>query len=154
VIPTGLMGLLFPMGIAMSSMSASGPRAHVSGWIDFVPSPSLDHWTRVTIPPGRPLSSQSQWSVDAATHMPVCAGNGGHDWLRYGHKLTDFLFRVEWRLVAQPGIGNYNSGVLVRNNWKGVRPGTKRRSATPAAATGSAKAGPESGPTASISIPR
>ena len=40
-----------------------------------MPNSSFDHWTRVTIPPNRPLPKYSQWSVDAATHTVICAGN-------------------------------------------------------------------------------
>lgn len=66
------------------------------------------------------MPQYSQWSVDAAAHTIVCAGDGGHEWLRYGQKLGDFLFHVEWRLTKHEGTKGYNSGVFVRNNENGM----------------------------------
>ena len=108
------------MGFVMVPPGASQTEAATAGWINIMPGPDLGHWTRVAIPPTRPLSKESQWSLDAATHTLVCTGDGGHEWLRYGRELGDFLFHVEWRLIPQEGAKSYNSGVLVRNNQDGV----------------------------------
>lgn len=110
-----LVGVLIPPLGATTSLAANA-----SGWINIFPLPSLKAWTRVPIPPGRALSPDSQWSVDTAHHTIVCAGNGGHEWLRYDRELGDFMFHVEWRLTAVEGAKNYNSGVFVRNSADGL----------------------------------
>ena len=46
----------------------------------------------------------------------VCAGDGGHEWLRWDEELGDFIFHVEWRFIPVPGKKGYNSGVYVRNS--------------------------------------
>jgi 3-keto-disaccharide hydrolase len=107
------------LGIARPPRSDSQTESAASGWINIMPVHSLDHWTRAAIPPNRPLPGYSQWSVDAATHTLMCAGDGGHEWLRYGRELGDFLFHVEWRLARHEGGKGYNSGVFVRNNDNG-----------------------------------
>ncbi len=117
-IPTSVILLLFFIGMARVPEGLSA--AKTSGWTNIMPDPSFDQWTRVTIPPDRPLPEKSQWSVDAATHTLVCAGDGGHEWLRYGKELGDFQFHVEWRLIKHEGAKRYNSGVFVRNNQNGV----------------------------------
>ncbi|HET7215297.1 MAG TPA: DUF1080 domain-containing protein [Terriglobia bacterium] len=113
--------IIFVLGaIAMTPRIKSRAATPPPAWINITPGPSLRHWTRVAIPPDRPLSKRSQWSVDAATHTLDCAGNGGHEFLRYdGRQLGDFLFHVEWRLIRRDGNKDYNSGVFVRNNSDG-----------------------------------
>jgi len=120
MIPASVICLLFLMGIALVP-SGSGPmEAKTSGWINIMPNASLNHWTRIAIPPDHPLPKYSQWNVDTANHTLVCAGNGGHEWLRYNRELGNFLFHVEWRLTKVEGAKNYNSGVFVRNNQNGA----------------------------------
>ncbi len=98
-----------------ATLSAKSP-----AWINLMPTSSFQNWTRVTIPPDRPLPKKSQWSVNAATGVLICAGNGGHEWLRYNRQFSNFVFHVEWRLAKLPGQAKYNSGVFVRNNAQGV----------------------------------
>lgn len=119
-IPTAVMFLLFLAGMAIIPPGQSPTQAKTSGWINIMPDSSFNHWTRVAIPPTRPLPKHSQWSVDAATHTVICAGNGGHEWLRYNRELGNFLLHVEWRLTQKPGAKNYNSGVFVRNSREGL----------------------------------
>ncbi len=101
------------MGIALSC------RAATSGWIDITPRENLEGWTRVPIPPDRPLNPISQWKLDKAHHTIVCEGTGGHEWLRYDHEYRDFIFEVEWRLIPVAGSRKYNSGIFARNNLDG-----------------------------------
>jgi hypothetical protein len=107
------------VGIVMVPPQENHAAPTPSGWIDIMPGPSLNNWTRVAFPPSRPLPSHSQWSVDTATHTLVCAGNGGHEWLRYDKELRNFLFHVEWRLTPHKAGKGYNSGVFVRNDRNG-----------------------------------
>ncbi|HVB29720.1 MAG TPA: DUF1080 domain-containing protein [Terriglobia bacterium] len=118
--PLSVLFLLFFIGMAIVPRGESQAAAETSGWVDVMPDSSFDQWTRVTIPPDRPLPKYSQWSVDASTHTVICAGDGGHEWLRYGRELGNFLFHVEWRLTPKEGAKDYNSGVFVRNNHNGV----------------------------------
>ncbi len=118
-VPASIIFFLFFIGIARVPRSESQTMSKASGWTNIMPDSALAHWTRVAIPPSRTLGKYSQWSVNARTHTLVCAGNGGHEWLRYDRELGNFLFHVEWRLVRQEGVKNYNSGVFVRNNLNG-----------------------------------
>ncbi|MGA8182641.1 MAG: DUF1080 domain-containing protein [Terriglobia bacterium] len=116
-IPATVIVVFLLFGIAMIPSGKSQAAPEPSGWINIMPGAAMQHWTRVAIPPDRPLPKHSQWSVDAATHALVCAGNGGHEFLRYdGRQLGNFLFHVEWRLTRHEGNKGYNSGVFVRNN--------------------------------------
>ncbi len=108
-----LLGTLIPL------RGPASLAANTSDWVNIFPLPSFKGWTRIAIPPGRALSPRSQWSVDTVNHTIVCAGNGGHEWLRCDRELGDFLFHVEWRLTRVEGAKNYNSGVFVRNNPDG-----------------------------------
>lgn len=119
-ISSSLILLLFLIGIVMvrcGGLQAAPPN---SRWLNIMPDSSFGHWTRVTIPPTRPMPQYSQWSVDKATHTLVCAGDGGHEWLRYDSELGNFILHVEWRLTRHKGAGGYNSGVFVRNNDTGI----------------------------------
>jgi 3-keto-disaccharide hydrolase len=119
-IPATVIVVFLLLGIAMVPSGKSHAAPKPSRWVDIMPGASLGHWTRVAIPPDRPLPKYSQWNVDAATHTLVCAGDGGHEWLRYdGQQLGNFLFHVEWRLIRHEGTKGYNSGVFVRNNSDG-----------------------------------
>jgi hypothetical protein len=120
LIPTSIIFLLFLTGMAMGPRGESQAAPGTAGWIDIMPDPSFNNWKRIAIPADRPLPQHSQWSVDAANHTLICAGDGGHEWLRYGRELGDFLFHVEWRLTIHEGGKGYNSGVFVRNDRKGT----------------------------------
>ncbi|MGH9431119.1 MAG: 3-keto-disaccharide hydrolase [Terriglobia bacterium] len=113
-----MVGLVL-LGILMPRRAPASLAAKTTGWINIFPLPSFKAWTRVAIPPDRALNPKSQWSVDAAHHTIVCAGNGGHEWLRYDRELGDFMFHVDWRLTRVEGAKNYNSGVFVRNSADG-----------------------------------
>jgi hypothetical protein len=77
---------------------------------------SPEGWTRGPIPPGGKLSDDSQWTLDPANGHLVCAGNRGHDWLRWDEELGDFIYHVEWRFTPVPGKKGYNSGIYLRNS--------------------------------------
>jgi hypothetical protein len=89
-----------------------------AGWTDLLANvgSNLDGWTRGPIPPAGKLSDVSQWSFDPTTGTLVCAGNGGHDWLRWNQEQGDCIFHVEWRFTLIPDGKRYNSGVFVRNS--------------------------------------
>ena len=107
------------IGIAFLPGTRNGLSAAPSGWVDIMPKPDFKEWTRVAIPPDRPLSKESQWSVEEANGWLLCAGDGGVEWLRYNRKLGDFVFHVEWRLTKIPGATVYNGGIFVRNDNNG-----------------------------------
>ena len=82
---------------------------------DILPNESLQGWTRIPIPPISALNPKIQWRVDAAQQALICAGDGGHEWLRYDRELTDFEFQVDWRFTPRTsGETKYNSGIGVR----------------------------------------
>jgi hypothetical protein len=49
---------------------------------DILPDESLKGWTRIPIPPVDGLKPKLQWRVDTAQQALICAGDGGHEWLR------------------------------------------------------------------------
>lgn len=88
--------------------------------VNLFPANYESQWTRITIPPGHPVSDVAQWHIDAAKHTIVCDGNGGHEWLRFNRELGNFTFRVKWRFTpATTANPKYNSGVFFRNNEDG-----------------------------------
>ena len=89
-----------------------------SGWINMMPK-SFKHWTRMPVPPGKPLDPVSQWKLDKERGTIICEGNHGHEWLRYNHEYANFLLHVEWRFAPKEGAKGYNSGVFVRNDLTG-----------------------------------
>jgi hypothetical protein len=93
--------------------------ADSNGWQDMMPRGSLAGWTRVAIPPDKPLDSTNQWSLDKDHGTIVCEGNHGHEWLRYDREFANFLLHVEWRFEKKEGAKGYNSGVFVRNDHEG-----------------------------------
>lgn len=89
-----------------------------NGWVNIQPKAGLIGWTRLTIPPGKPLG-RAQWHVEPGDLL-VCDGDGGHEMLRYDHECLDCVFHVEFRFVPVTGTNrNYNSGVFVRNSADG-----------------------------------
>ena len=116
---TSLILCLVAIGITFFPNRRGSLGAEPSGWVNIMPPRTFAGWTRIAIPPDHPLSTKSQWRVDTANDTLICAGDGGHEWLRYHRKLGDFVFHVEWRLTKRAGDKNYNSGVFVRNNAHG-----------------------------------
>jgi hypothetical protein len=89
-----------------------------TGWTDLVAQAGakLEGWTRGPIPPRGKLNSETQWSLDSSTGYLVCAGDRGHEWLRWDKELGDFIYHVEWRFTVVPGKKGYNSGIYARNS--------------------------------------
>lgn len=85
-----------------------------SGWVDLLPQQDLKGWTRVPIPPTKPLSAETQWRVDSAAKTLICNGKGGHEWLRSDAEFSNFILHVEWRFTPLPGTPPYNSGIGLR----------------------------------------
>jgi hypothetical protein len=108
------------IGIAFLPSKQNTLSAQPSGWVGIMPTPTFEGWTRVMIPPDRPLPKESQWSMDVADHTLICAGDGGHEWLRYDREFGDFVLHVEWRLTKRAGDAKYNSGVFVRTDARGL----------------------------------
>ena len=82
--------------------------------VDLVPDESLSGWTRVPIPPVSGVNPKIQWRVDKAQRTLICAGDGGHEWLRYDKELGDFVLEVDWRFTPRPDEKKYNSGIGIR----------------------------------------
>jgi dienelactone hydrolase len=89
-----------------------------NGWIDLLAQagPKLEGWVRGPVPAEGNLNPHSQWSLDPATGHLICEGNGGHEWLRWDHELSDLIYHVEWRFTPVSGKKGYNSGVYARNS--------------------------------------
>jgi hypothetical protein len=86
--------------------------ADESGFVDILPDADLHGWTRIPIPPIAGVDPKLQWRVDTAQHSLICAGDGGHEWLRYDKELGDYILQVDWRFTPRaPGEKKYNSGV-------------------------------------------
>ena len=111
--------VLFLIGMAVVPRAEIHAAPEASGWINIMPDSSFHSWKRIPIPPTRPLSPHSQWRADVTNQTVICAGDGGHECLRYSRKLGNFLLHVEWRLTKHEGSKGYNSGVFVRNNQDG-----------------------------------
>ncbi len=91
-------------------------QSNPGGWADITPASDLNGWTVLTMPAGGAAHQPSQWKVDSQSGTLVCDGSGGHEWLRYGRELKDFILHVEWRFVPVEGGKGYNSGVFIRNS--------------------------------------
>jgi len=101
------------IAIALSACAASAQT------INLFPADYQAQWTRVAIPPTKPVTNIPQWHIDAASRTILCDGNGGHDWLRFNHEVGNFTFSVKWRFTPVEGTAKYNSGVFFRNNDDG-----------------------------------
>jgi len=89
--------------------------AQAADWTDILPDESLKGWTRIPIPPVDGLKPKLQWRVDPVRKVLICAGDGGHEWLRYDQEVGDFVFHVEWRFTPKSEEPKkYNSGIGVR----------------------------------------
>jgi hypothetical protein len=115
-----LATLLFAAGMLAVFHADPVLAAGVDGWIDLTPPANLEGWTRIAIPPTKPLG-RAQWHLDAARQVLVCDGDGGHEMLRYDQKLTNCIFHVEFQFVPVTGTeSNYNSGIFIRNSADGT----------------------------------
>jgi hypothetical protein len=122
--PALTLALVLVLGVPLRSAPAQGgstPSALESdpkGWTDLLADagPSLKGWTRAPLRAGQKLSEKSQWSLDPQAGVLVCAGDGGHEWLRWDRELGDFVYHVEWRFTPVPGKKGYNAGVYARNS--------------------------------------
>lgn len=83
-----------------------------AGWVDVMPGPKLAGWTRLKIK-AEAEDGARQWQRQG--DILLCAGDGGHDWIRYDTPLEDFVFHVEFRFTPLEGNPRYNSGVFARN---------------------------------------
>lgn len=91
-----------------------------SGWKDVMPPVDLQSWSRVAIPPTNTLG-RAQWHVDGVRQVLICDGDGGHEMLRFDHKLTNSIFHVEFRFIPLlEKHPHYNSGVFIRNSADGM----------------------------------
>jgi 3-keto-disaccharide hydrolase len=96
----------------LSAAPAPGQPAEVQ---NILPDESLHGWTRIPIPPIAGVQPKLQWRVDAKEQSLICAGDGGHEWLRYDRELGDFILQVDWRFTPRGADEKrYNSGVGVR----------------------------------------
>jgi hypothetical protein len=95
--------------------TAQGP----GEWRDILPGAELKGWTRVAVPPEKPLGEVSQWKMDTARRVLVCEGNGGHEWLRWDREIGNAVFHLEWRFAVITAGKNYNSGIYIRNSADG-----------------------------------
>jgi hypothetical protein len=75
--------------------------------------------TSVTVTTQDELRERTQWKVDSSNRYVICAGDGGHEWLRYDRELGDAIFHVEWRFTPREGNPRYNSGVYMRSSLYG-----------------------------------
>ncbi len=118
---------ILALGLAVASVSAapavpgiqSALELDPTGWNDLLAQagPELKGWTRLPVKPTDKLDPKSQWSLDPATKVLTCRGDGGHDWLRWDAELGDFVFHVEWKFTpVATGKKGYNSGLYVRNS--------------------------------------
>jgi hypothetical protein len=114
----GLLVVGIVAGPAPRDASQSALEANPDGWDDLLAKggPDLKGWTRGPIPPTGKLRLESQWSFDPKSGILLCAGNGGHEWLRWDQQLGDAIFHVEWRFTPVDGKKGYNSGIYVRNS--------------------------------------
>ena len=106
---------LLTTGAAFLALAVFPPAGAAADYTDILPDAGLDGWTRIPIPPVDGLKPKLQWRVDAAQHVLICSGDGGHEWLRYDKEVGDFILQVDWRFTPRTtGPTNYNSGVGVR----------------------------------------
>jgi hypothetical protein len=100
--------LLVPALLAAGVLIAADP-------VDITPDASLKGWTRLPWTAVDGLQPKVQWRVDAAQHALICAGDGGHEWLRFDKELGDYILEVDWRFTPKgPDEQKYNAGVGVR----------------------------------------
>ena len=102
-----------PAASAPSGESPSGE------WVDLLPNAELEGWSRIPFRTNTPLDPKMQWRVDEEQQTLICAGDGGHEWLRYDTELGDFVLRIEWRFTSHQSESDYNAGIGVRMSRNG-----------------------------------
>ena len=121
VLAFGLLPTFLASPVAQVDQEKSALERDPDGWVDLLAGagPGLKGWTRLPIPPEGKLKSEtvSQWSLNPETGVLLCAGDGGHEWVRWDKEVSDAVFHVDWRFVPATGKrGSYNSGVYARNS--------------------------------------
>ena len=113
-----LIAVALAVSLASPAETPSALESQPEGWVDLLSKagPSLKGWTRAPLKVGETLPESSQWSLDPATGVLLCKGNGGHEWLRWDQELGDFVYHVEWRFTPVEGKKGYNSGIYARNS--------------------------------------
>lgn len=109
----------FLLSISAGAQTKSALDSDSKGWVDILPDESFHGWTRIAIPPDKPVDPVSQWKVDVANRVLICEGDKGHEWLRYDRELRNAIFHVEWRFTKIPAGKGYNSGAYIRNSANG-----------------------------------
>lgn len=101
-------------------MMAGSLQCQRADWIGIMPPGDLKGWTRLSIPPGKPLG-RAQWHLDRERAALICDGDGGHEMLRFDRELKNCTFHVECRFlpVSTPNP-KYNSGIFIRNSADGA----------------------------------
>lgn len=100
--------LALPLAAQQKSLLDREP----AGWTDVMPGPKLEGWTRLKI---RDTAEDSARQWQRHGDILLCAGDGGHDWIRYDTPFENFVFHVEFRFTPLEGNPRYNSGIFVRN---------------------------------------
>ncbi len=108
------------------SQSKSALESDPSGWTNLLADKSLKDWVRGPLGaagqlrPGQ-MSDPSPWKLDSSGEVLICEGDKvGHEWLRWGAELGNFVAHAEWRFVKVEGEPRYNSGVFVRTSADGT----------------------------------
>ena len=115
--------LLLP---AVQSQTKSVLETDPDGWTNLLADKSMKDWVRGPLGAAGQLragdmNEPSPWKLDPSGEILTCAGNRvGHEWLRWGTELGDFVVHVEWRFVKIDGEAKYNSGVFVRTKADGT----------------------------------
>lgn len=100
---------------ALAMLLFAGPAWAQTTSTDILPNETLQGWTRIPIPAVAGLQPKLQWRVDARERTLICAGDGGHEWLRYDKELGDYVLEIDWRFTPKgESEKKYNSGVGVR----------------------------------------
>jgi hypothetical protein len=114
--------LLLPL---LLSQSRDALESDPGGWRDLLADKTLKGWIRGplgaagALRPGR-MEDPNPWSLDASGTTIVCEGDRvGHEWLRWGEDLSDFMAHVEWRFPKLQGEPRYNAGVFARTSPDG-----------------------------------
>ncbi len=115
--------LMAPM---VSGQAKSALESDSKGWVNLLTDKDMKDWVRGPLTAAGQLraglmSDPNPWKLDPSAGILTCEGDKvGHEWLRYGTELVDFILHVEWRFVPIEGQPRYNSGVFVRTSADGA----------------------------------